>query len=494
MKRIVSLSLMTGSTLAIASSLAVYQDQARYSYLPQDTFIGLTKNIKASCEGESVSLSHLLKCPQKGHLCRLYGDAKTLEAKILANSNNISLLESLITLPQPESIDASSWIEAARTLSKEQTELALEKKRLSHESKKLKQELSKQTRATMPLALKRACKGELELTLPYGYITFDTEYEAALLEGKITVTQQLSVVNRSGIDIEADEARFHYHLAQQYVRPVHFSPWIVGERKTHLPPPRVKQVMRKAVVNVEEMSLDGMAVAASVPMKASYEDAREYAVKGLSLPSTGEPKHIPVMTWTVPLTCQKELFAYRNPAVFEVCSFTPKFQIEKHRWKVTQKGKIVNERAVGEYEKTDYRLYTRVDQDIKVIRKKIVQKERQTGIFGGTARKKDGFTLTLINKSDKAHKLTITERIPTSTTEKIKVKLLSVGGTKTVDYHLLKEGELKINTSLAPHETQTIEVRFEISYDKDMKSIIERSSNRYWLLVIGILVINVWEG
>jgi hypothetical protein len=468
MKRIVSLSLVAGSTLAIASSLAVYQDQARYTYIPQSTFIGLTKNIKATCEGESISLSHTLACSQKGHLCKLYGDAQSLQAEILANTNNISLLEGLIKLPQPNSIDASSWIDAAKILSKEQTRLALEKKRLTHESRKFKQAFSKQTKATMPLALEEPCNGELELTLPYGYITFSTEYKAALLEKEIKVTQELSILNRSGIDMKADEAHFYYRSAQQYVRPVHFAPWIVGERKEHLPP-RVKRTMNKAMMDVEEMSVDAMAVAAPVPMKASYEDAREYAIKGLSLPSTGEPKHIPVMTWTVPVTCQKELFAYRNPAVFEVCSFTPKFQIEQNRWKVTKNGKIVNERAVGEYEKKRYRLYTRIDQDIKVIRKKIVQKERQTGIFGGTARKKDGFTLTIINKSDKEKKLAVTERIPTSTTEKIKVKLLSVHGTKAVDYHLLKDGKLKMDVLLAPNETQKIEVLFEISYDKDLK-------------------------
>ena len=164
-----------------------------------------------------------------------------------------------------------------------------------------------------------------------------------------------------------------------------------------------------------------------------------------------------------------ELFAYRNSNAFEVCSFKPKFQIEKNRWKISDDGKIINESAIGEYEKENYRLYTQIDQDIKVVRKKIVQKERETGIFGGTARKKDGFTLTIINKSDKEKKLLVTERIPTSSTEKIKVKLLSVHGTKTVDYNLLKDGKLKMNVVLAPNETQKIEVLFEISYDKDLK-------------------------
>ena len=56
---------------------------------------------------------------------------------------------------------------------------------------------------------------------------------------------------------------------------------------------------------------------------------------------------------------------------------------------------MINENAVGEYRDGKYDLYTKVEEDIKIVRKPIVNKERETGIFGGTARKKDGFTLTL---------------------------------------------------------------------------------------------------
>jgi hypothetical protein len=227
--------------------------------------------------------------------------------------------------------------------------------------------------------------------------------------------------------------------------------------------------MSKMRAEESVMQLNAMVADAPAPVRATYEDAREYAIKGLVLPSTGEPKTVPVMEWKVPVRCKTELFTYRNPNAFEVCSFKPKFQIEQNRWKITEEGKLINERAVGEYEKDTYRLYTQIDQDIKVVRRKIVQKERETGIFGGTARKKDGFTLTITNKSDKEKKLSVTERIPTSTTEKIKVKLLSVKGSSPVKYQLLKDGKLRMNVTLAAHETKKIEVLFEISYDKDVK-------------------------
>ena len=468
MKRIISLSLIAGTALTFASSLSVYQDKTFYRYTPESTFIGLTKNINAKCEGESVSLSHTLRCPDNGHLCKLYAKADALDANLLANTNNTKLLQTLVKLPQPNKIDAVSWVDAAKVLAKEQTKLALEKRQLDHEKRKIKQRFSRETQATMPLALEKACQGELELTLPYGFVTFTTEYAAELTGDQVKVTQQLSIRNRSGIDMKADEAHFYYRPAQQYVRPIHFSPWIVGEQKASLPK-KSKYPMSKMRAEESVMQLNAMVSDAPAPVRATYEDAREYAIKGLVLPSTGEPKTVPVMEWKVPVRCKTELFAYRNPNAFEVCSFKPKFQIEQNRWKITEEGKIVNERAVGEYEKDTYHLYTQIDQDIKVVRRKIVQKERETGIFGGTARKKDGFTLTITNKSDKEKKVSVTERIPTSTTEKIKVKLLSVKGSSPVKYQLLKDGKLTMNVTLAAHETKKIEVLFEISYDKDVK-------------------------
>jgi len=94
-----------------------------------------------------------------------------------------------------------------------------------------------------------------------------------------------------------------------------------------------------------------------------------------------------------------------------------------------------------------------------------------TGIFGSTVRKKDGFTLILTNKSAKAKKMTVIERIPASTTEEIKVKLLDVRSDKKVEYKLLKDGKLEMHIDLAANETKKIEIVFELSYDKDLKVI-----------------------
>ena len=201
----------------------------------------------------------------------------------------------------------------------------------------------------------------------------------------------------------------------------------------------------------------------------SYEDAREYKITNLKLPSTGIALDVDVISWKVPLACEVRAYAYINTKAFTMCSFTPKYQIDSNSWKVKSGTEVINERAVGEYRKGKYNIYTKVEEDIQILRKPIVKKERKTGIFGGTARKQDGFTLTLTNKSNKVKELTLIERIPTSTTTEIKSKLLSINSKSKVDYKMLKDGEIEMHIMLNANETQKIDVLFEISYDKELK-------------------------
>jgi hypothetical protein len=178
---------------------------------------------------------------------------------------------------------------------------------------------------------------------------------------------------------------------------------------------------------------------------------------------------VKVASWKSALSCKTEAFPYYNTKAFKVCSFVPKFQIEKNRWRVKSSEVTINENAVGEYRDEKYNIYTQIEEDIEIFRKPIVNKERQTGIFGGSKRKKDGFVLTLTNKSSKVKTIKLTDRIPTSTTDEIKVKLLKVSSNKRVNYKVLKDGKIEMNLTLAANETKKIEVMFEISYDKDLK-------------------------
>ncbi len=464
--------LLTGG-LSYASSLAVYQDKTFYSYTPQNNFLGFSQGLKATCEGTTVPISGMTHCPEESRLCKELTSLKSTEEKVEAVVANTKVLAQLVSLPQPTSFDAQAWIESAKLIGKEQARLLTEERVLSEESELKQRNFQKQAPTQHALQMTKTCKKEIELTIPYGYVSFSTRYEADIIDDKeMTVTQYLSIVNRSGIDIEAESAMFYYRSANQYVRPTHFTPWIVSK---YVPRPtrvgKSKKSMRKEMsINMammdEERVASPMMEAASV---ASYEDAREYKIQNLTLPSTGVALDVQVLTWKVALNCEVRAYPYAKRQAFHVCSFTPKHQIDANRWKVKSAEVVINENAAGEYRDERYDLYTKVEEDIKIERKHIVKRERETGIFGGTERKKDGFTLTLTNKSDKEKTLMLTERIPTSATEEIKVKLLSITSGKKVNYKVLKDGKIEMKLALAPHESKKIEVLFEIAYDKDLK-------------------------
>lgn len=471
MKLSTSLSiLLLSGGFSYASSLAIYQDSAFYTFTPKNNYIGLTKNVKVKCEGTTLPVSVTTVCPEEDRLCQVLTNWKDAEQRVEAVRENSNVLQKLISLPQPTTFEADTWIDAAKRLGEEQARLSTLQKSLSEEAKILQREFQRQAPSKYAMQTTQACDEEIELAIPYGYLSFTTYYEADIKGDKeAMITQYLSVTNRSGIDIQADSAMFYYRSSHQYLHPMHFRPWIVSKYE-----PRPK-IYKNAMAKRKSMEMDMMAeermaapVAMSAPV-ATYEDAREYKIDQLSLPSTGMPVDVKVLTWKTELACDLRTYPYEKNSAFHVCTFEPKYQIDSNSWKVKSSGQMINEKAVGEYRKGKYDLYTKVDDDIKVERQRIVNKERETGIFGGTVRKKDGFTLTLTNKSNQAKEIIVTERIPTSTTEEIKSKLLSINSKKKVNYKMLKDGEIEMKLTLAPNEVKKIDVLFEISHDKDLQ-------------------------
>jgi len=472
LSRSLSLLLLSGS-MAYASSLAVYQDKTFYTTLSQSNFLGFGQGVKAKCEGTTFELFSSASCPSDDRLCRLLTGLKDTEQKVRSVQANKKVLAQLISLPQPTTYDANAWIESARSIGKEQSRLATKEKTLVEESRLQQIAFRKQAPKRQALKSTKVCTDEIELSIPYGHVSFSTHYEADISnEKELTVTQYLSIVNRSGIDIEAEDAMFYYRRAHQYVEPVHFSPWIVSKyvpkQKKEYKRAKAKALRMDMAMVAEEGVADNALMSIPVPA-ASYEDTREYKISNLTLPSTGVPVDVKVLTWNAALECELRAYPYRKSKAFKVCSFKPKYQIDNNSWKIKAENEMINENAVGEYRDGNYDLYTQVEEDINIIRTPIVQKDRTTGIFGGTARKKDGFKLVITNKSDKVKTLTVTERIPTATTEEIKVKLLSLTSDTKIDYTVKKEGEIEMTIYLASTESKEIKILFEISYDKDLK-------------------------
>ncbi|MFT7824770.1 MAG: DUF4139 domain-containing protein, partial [Sulfurimonas sp.] len=446
--------LWLGTGLGNAASLQVYQNSAVYTYAPETRYLGMVEHATATCRGEPLSLVRKTECDSSDRLCRAYYELLETKQKLNALDKNIKLLDQIVSLHQPASFVPEASIEAAAMLAKESARVDLLHQKTQKELQLQTEAYRKQTRAKHPLYYTRLCDEPVTLALDHGKISFQSLYEADLSQkGEIKVTQSLAVTNRSGLDIRAKDAVFYNRPAQKYLRPIHFTPWIVSEYK----PPAVTGKYAKARSEAVMMEADtGMAVPAAGT--ASYIDAREYRAADLTLPSTGVPVNVDVISWKAPLTCGIRVYPYRNTAAYETCTFTPKTQIENNRWKIKEGKKIINNRAAGEYRDQQYHLYTKVDEDIRVTRKPIVKKEKDTGFFGDTVRKKDGYTLTVTNKSDKNKSLAVTERMPASTTEKIEVKFLHIRSSGKIEYKLLKDGKIEMSIHLAPGEEKKIEV------------------------------------
>ena len=185
--------LLLSSSFTFASTLAVYQDKSLYTYTQENTYLGMTRNISAKCDGETLETFAILSCPDSQRLCKTFTTVDDAQHKVNTLQYNAETLEKLLTLAQPDKIDASSWIDAAARIA--ETKATLKRKtKIAVADLKMKNSLfTKQAPSMQALSSANVCTSELELSLPYGYVSFSTSYEAVLQEDKeVKVTQYLS--------------------------------------------------------------------------------------------------------------------------------------------------------------------------------------------------------------------------------------------------------------------------------------------------------------
>jgi hypothetical protein len=365
---------------------------------------------------------------------------------------------------KPDNVEAEKWIAAAEKVGKQSAEWRRQVARLALESEGREQRFRKEVSSEEPLFLERRCKEELELSLPAGLVEVRVLNEAELGAKELTVSRFLGLRNHSGVDFSAKEARIYARNARQTLRPIRFRPWVVRP----LPKMPVKRALRSVPPTMARMTLE--AEAAPAPMVEGFErlGARSYRIGKLELPSTGEEVRVPIERYTVPLRCEELSYPWRDTAVYRACRFTPRSPIVSDRWILRAGRRILSERAYGEYDGGKYLLFVDRDERVKLRREPLLESERSSGIFGGEIRRTDGYRLIFDNTSEQEMRLKIVERIPRSTSDKIKVKLLKVEGAKRESLDR-ESGKLILRVLLAPHEHKEVTVRFQLSYDKDLK-------------------------
>ncbi len=443
-----------------ASQFELYRDGALYTFKPSGSFVGFVpKESRAECRQESVSLVPMPECPAGVRLCE---ERERIERYALDSAeaqrqmHYIEVLMKRVKVEEPKRVLELSEAAAARY-----AELQKRKRSDDMQVKWRKEAFLKQAASMDPLHLSRRCDDEVKLTIPGRFITFDMHYEADIAEkDAITIVQHLGLSNRSGIDITAREAMLYYRPMHSYLRPIRFQPWVLRDRSR----PQVRTLQKGAV----PMAAD----AVPVPEEgAAYEGvqrqkARNYRIRGLKLPSSGERIDIALQKWRNGAERGEVVHPYRDRRVYRVVRFRPDRPIETNRWRIRSGEKVIATNVAGEFVDGRYTLFLSVDEDLVVERERMILKERES-FFGGTLRKKDGYIVRVVNQSDEAKELSVVERIPVATRSDVEVKLLEVTSNRSMKYRLHEKGRLTIDLTVPPRAQAEVRVLFEVSFDKE---------------------------
>jgi hypothetical protein len=451
-------------TSLCASTLNIYQDQSIYKYKSDSKYIGFSSDIKVECNDKQVITFLSDICPKEERLCKISQSIKELSNQSQEISNTLQAVDSITNNIILDVFNSKNILEQSKLIAKEKTELILERNGIDREIERQNTLFTHQASSLESLNLEEECQGVLSLRIPASRLSFANVYEANLVnEDTIEVKQSLKLSNTSGIDIKADKVKLYYRDSQEYVAQRQFSPWIIRKKE------EIRASLKKVNSPAPMMMSEGGDIASVESTVEIYRtDEREYMIENLDLPASPNDKTYEMASQKLSAECGISIYGYMQEGAFNVCSIEPKVQIETNRMIVKKGDEILNASARGEYRDGKYKIYISKDRDIKINRKSILTKDNESGIFGGNIKKKDGYELTLLNASSKIKKIKLIERIPVSTSDDIKVKLLSIEGVLEDKYVIDEDGKIDFNLTLKPNEKVAIKVLFELTYDKDI--------------------------
>jgi|GEM_PF-4705794 len=453
------LSAVSFSFMASAATLDVYLDKAVYTYRTQKSYIGFSKVLEASCESQRVPVVTTPHCPTDDINCRDNDTLRRIETERQTLKTRDAILQTFLSSLQLSNVSQKTWLNASRTLAKEQVEIARKAEEAANKAERIRARLQRRSDAKAPVALQEPCKGEVRLVLPPNAVAFSPRYRADIEGNKIRITQELVVRNRSGIDIDADTAHFYNSRTSTYIAMPRFRPHVLSDE----PPVYLQRAkaMRTASQPVPK------AHDASIPA-VQKPQSRTYILHKLHLPSDGLEHRFEAEHYLTNVTCADELHAYADSRVLKVCRFNPKSDIENAEWQVFQGKAILNERAKGRYEEGRYALYIANVPTFRVVRKPYVPDKKEDGFFETIVRKTEGTVLHITNSDDKPATLRIVERIPVSSTDKITVKLLRIEGASS--YTLDKKtGKVRFDAAFKPFESKTFRIIYTVEHPKEVK-------------------------
>ncbi len=453
------------SCMLFSASLQIYQDSVQYRFIPTENFLGFVNADKALCEDTPVSIVSDTKCPKENSLCQEYEEIKDLKLKLDTLKETQEVLNTLVASVKPEGVEATKWIDASELIGNKRAKLKKDFIMTKKALVEVDRDFTDKTTSKEPKYLKEPCHKELKLTLPSGCISGRLEYELDIADKKHpNISRYLILKNRCGIDILAKNAQLYNRPSKRYLAPKEFRPWVVRPESK-----KKKYLKKRANPNLSLMT--DMVAPTPRAMEAGIKNVsrtgyKSYSIGRLSLPSNNKEIKVRLSQEKFNSECNLVSYPYIDKSVYLACRFRASMPIESNKWIIKSGNTLLTDNARGRYEGKDYLIYVMAEEALKVTKRDIVEKDKVTGIFGSYMKRKDGYILSVTNYSLEPKSIKIIERIPTPTSDKIKVKLLLVEGA--VSKKVTKEGKLILNVAVGPKESKEVKVLFELEYPKDM--------------------------
>ncbi|WP_457596018.1 DUF4139 domain-containing protein [Hydrogenimonas sp.] len=458
MKKIGSIvAALVLSSSAWGATLSLYRDGAVYRFTPKEGFVGFVgKGAEARCGERVAALVQSSDCPESSRLCREWQAIEGLHTRADTARSSAWALKALLSRVRLDRLDAADLVRQSAAVGEKLSSLKEQERRLRAERERRKSRFLTYAPVFTPVFV-QGCEGEIELRLPRGAIDFRVAYEADVSAlPTLAVTQYLTLRNRSGLDIEAERATFHFEPMRRTLRPIRFRPWVVRDA--------TKSAPRILTRGVAPMVADAAAPAPEMA-QIDVEGPRRYEVKGLKLPASAVGMRVTLRRWEQPAESEEVAYPWRDTRVYKTVTFKPRYAIDANDWRAVRGGRLLSTRVFGAYGPEGYRLFVDVDEEVTIRREHLVLKEKES-FFGSKIHKKDGYRLELFNQSDKKKRIHIVERLPVAVRSDVEVKLLKVETKLPLRYERGEEGRLDLFVTLPPKSGGEVRVLFEVRYDK----------------------------
>ncbi|NPA57969.1 MAG: DUF4139 domain-containing protein [Aquificae bacterium] len=372
---------------------------------------------------------------------RLEERIKGIESRLKAVEKEIFLLEK-VSLKGEEGV-----FSFLGRFSQYYSKKVIEKKELEEKLKKLKEELEKTRKA-------KGKSYRLSVNCPspvYGSMTVlskvpakaDQKYilSADSLNGKLTITSRVYVSQQTGTDLKNITVRYHsYHKTGRLEPPPPYTPRPILKSPPIAPMERGK---RQEVSYVE------------TPVKVYFQ------VDGVNLPD-GKEAVLTVVKDTYPASFSVFIDGYGTITPFMKATFKPdRYYPSSFKGEYYIDGVFAGKGRFPSVEKgKENTLYFGEDIFVSVSKEKIKDFTEET-FFGKLETKKE-WKYTITNRHKKQMKITVADKLPVSTSEKVKVKPFSSLKWKRID----EKGIVYWEFTLSPAETKTFNFGYTVIREK----------------------------